>query len=114
MARVEMAKWGQALEGSRRASLESAHRRRRARSQALDLIASGRFNATPCAAHIGRQDEAALGGVHRSNAHGPDALTDRRTGGRAPLLMRRSRSGSPTSSRRASLANTACPATAGR
>ena len=50
------------------------------------LIASGQFNATTCAAHIGRQDETVLGWVHRYNDHGPDALTYRRTGGRAPLL----------------------------
>jgi hypothetical protein len=114
MVRVEMAKWGQTLEDLRRASLQMAHRRSRERFQALYLIASGQFNATACAAHIGRQDETALGWVHRYNEHGPDALAYRRTGGRAPLLMRRGRIRSPRSSRRASPASTACPATAGR
>jgi transposase len=114
MVSVEMARWGQSLEDLRRASLEATHRRSRERFQALYLIASGRFNATTCAAHIGRQDETVLGWVHRYNEHGPDALTYRRTGGRPPLLTRRNRNGSWTSSRRASLANTACPATAGR
>jgi transposase len=114
MVRVEMAKWGQALEDLRRASVHMSHRRSRERYQALYLIASGRFNATTCAAHIGRQDETVLGWVHRYNEHGPDALTYRRTGGRAPLLTSRSRDRSLTSSRRASPLSTACPATAGR
>src|SRR4051794_32383469 len=65
----------------------------------LYLIASGRFNATACAAHIGRQDETVLGWAHRYNEHGPDALTYRRTGGRAPLLTGSNRSRSLTSPR---------------
>ena len=85
MVRVEMAKWGQTLEDLRRASLQAAHARTRERSQALYLIASGRFNATTCAAHIGRDDETVLGWVHRYNASGPEALAYRRSGGRAPL-----------------------------
>ena len=114
MVRVEMTKWGQSLEDLRRASVQATHRRSRERFQALYLIASGRFNATTCSAHIGRQDETVLGWVHRYNEHGPDALTYSRTGGRAPLLISRGRSRSRTSSRRASLQITACPATAGR
>lgn len=114
MVRVEMAKWGQTLEDLRRASVHLSHRRSRERFQALYLIASGRFNATACAAHIGRQDETVLGWVHRDHEHGPDALTYRRTGGRAPLLTSRSRNRSLTSSRRASPLSTACSATAGR
>jgi hypothetical protein len=114
MVRVAMAKWGQTLEDLRRASVQSTHRRRRERFQALYLIASGHLNATTGAAHIGRQDETVLGRVHRDNEHGPDALTYRRTGGRAPLLTSRGRNRSRMSSRRASLRNRACPATAGR
>jgi len=98
----------------RRASVQTTHRRSRERFQALYLIASGLFNATTCAAHIGRQDETVLGWVHRYNEHGPDALTYRRTGGRAPFLTGPRRNRLPTSSRRALLPNTACPATAGR
>ena len=114
MVRVEMAKWGQTLEDLRLASVQAAHRRSRERFQALYLLASGRYNATTCAAHIGRQDETVLGWVHRYNEHGPDSLTYRRTGGRAPLLTRRGRDRSPTSSRRAVPLSTACPAMAGR
>src|SRR3954454_15246864 len=101
MVRVEIAKWGQALEDLRRASVETPHRRSRERFQALYLIASGRFNATTCAAHIGRQDETVLGWIHRYNTQGPDALTYRRTGGRAPLLTSDTSNRSPMSSRRA-------------
>jgi transposase len=114
MVRVEMGKWEQTLEDLRRASLHAPHARTRERFQALYLIASGAYNATTCAAHIGRQDETVLGWVHRYNEHGPDALTYRRTGGRAPLLTSRGRDRSPTSSRRAVPPSTACPATAGR
>jgi hypothetical protein len=114
MVRVEVTKWGQTLEDLRRASVESPHRRSRERFQALYLIASGRFNATTCAAHIGRQDETVLGWIHRYNEHGPEALTYRRTGGRAPFLMSAKRNGSRTRSRRVPPAITASPATAGR
>ena len=86
MIRVEMAKWGQTLEDLRHASLHAAHGRTRERFQALYLIASGHLNATSCAAHIGRNDETVLLWVHRYNEHGPDSLSYRRSGGRAPLL----------------------------
>lgn len=102
MVRVELARWGQTLEDLRRASLEAPHPRSRERFQALYLIASGRFNATTCAAHIGRQDETVLGWVHRYNARGPDALAYRRSGGRAPLLRRRRSGTSSTPSKTSS------------
>ncbi len=108
MVRVEMAKWGQSLEDLRRASLGAAHPRTRERFQALYLIASGQFNATSCAAHVGRQDETGLGWVHRYNVHGPAALTYRRSGGHAPLLTSNRRNGSLISSRTAGLPSTAC------
>src|SRR5215203_6990179 len=99
MVRVEAAKWGQTVEDLRRASLAAGHPRTRERFQALYLIASGRFNATACAAHIGRGDETVLGWVHRYNERGPDSLAYRRTGGRAPLLPPNRLNRSQTSSR---------------
>ena len=87
MVQVEMAKWRQTLEDLRLAALHAAHPRSRERFQALYLIASGQFNATTCAAHIGRQDETVLRWVHLYNRHGPDALAYRRSGGRSPLLL---------------------------
>lgn len=86
MIRVEMAKWGQSLEDLRVASIHSPHHRTRERFLALHLIASGQFNATSCAAHIGRQDEAVLAWLRLYNTDGPDCLVYRKTGGRAPLL----------------------------
>jgi hypothetical protein len=88
MIQVELAKWRQTVEDLRLASLSEAHSRSRERFQALYLIASGQFNATTCAAHIGRQDETVLRWAHLYNRHGPDALIYRPTGGRAPLLPR--------------------------
>jgi hypothetical protein len=114
MIRVEMAKWGQGLDDLRRASVLAPHRRTRERFRALYLIASGRFNATTCAARVGRQDDTVLGWVHRYDEGGPDALTYRRTGGSAPLFSPRRSSGSPRSSRRRDRPSTAYPATAGR
>lgn len=86
MVQIEFAKWGQTPEDLRHASIEAPHPRSRERYQALYLIASGQFNATTCAAHVGRHDETVLGWVHAYNERGPEALAYRRTGGRAPLL----------------------------
>jgi hypothetical protein len=113
MVRVEVTEWGQAPEDLRRASVEAPHRRSRERFQALYLIASGRFDATACAAHIGRQDETVLGWIHRYNELGPEGVTYRRTGGRAPFLMSTGRDGSRRRSRRVLPPITASPATAG-
>jgi hypothetical protein len=88
MVRVDLARWGQSVEDLRAASLSAPHRRTRERFQALYLIASGQFNATSCAAHVGRADETVLAWVHRYNTAGPDALTYKKTGGSAPLLRR--------------------------
>src|SRR5947209_8663545 len=114
MVRVEMAKWGQRLEDLRRTSLYAAHPRTRERFQALYLIASGQFNATTCAAHLGRHDETVLGWVHRYNAHGPAALTYRRSGGRAPLLPLTKPNSLSRPSRTPSQPTMACPAITGR
>ncbi len=114
MIRVETAKWGQALDDLRYASVHAAHPRSRERFLALYLIAAGHLNATACAAHLGRQDETVLGWVHRYNERGPDALAYRRTGGRAPLLRRAMSRGSPRPSRPPGRPTTAYPATAGR
>ena len=87
MIKVEMAKWRQTLEDLRLASLNETPPRSRERFQALYLMASGQFNATTCAAHIGRQDETVLRWVHLYNRHGPGVLTYRHSGGRSPLLL---------------------------
>jgi len=107
MVVVEFAKWGQSLEDLRRASVAAPHARSRERFQALYLIASGQFNATTCANHIGRADETVLGWVHRYNQHGPDSLAYRRTGGRTPLLRR------PKSNKSSTRLRTANPSSTG-
>jgi Helix-turn-helix domain len=114
MVRVELDRWGQRLQDLRHAALHAAHPRTRERFQALYLIASGQFNATTCAAHIGRSDETVLGWVHRYNTHGPDALAYRRTGGRVPLFTPSKPNRSSRPSRRPPRTTTDCPATCGR
>ena len=114
MVRVEIQKWGQCLDDLRRLALHAEHPRTRERFLALSLIADGTHNATACAARSGRQDETVLRWVHDYNAHGPDALTYRRTGGPAPLLRPSSSADSSRPSRAPSLSTTACPVAAGR
>ena len=114
MVRVAMDKWKQTLEGLRRTSVHAPHARTRERFQALYLIASGAYNATSCAAHIGRHDETVLDWVHQYNEHGPDALGYRRTGGHPPLLPHNRLSSLLMSLRRPTPAATACRGTTGR
>jgi hypothetical protein len=114
MVRVDMVKWGQSVEDLRQASLNAPHWRTRERFQALYLIASRQFNATNCAAHIGRQDETVLAWIHLYNEYGPDALTYRHTGGRSPLLPSNRQNRSLIPSREASRPTTICLATCGR
>jgi len=114
MVRVDLARWGQTVEDLRAASLEAPHRRTRERFQALYLIASGRFNATSCALHIGRHNETVLGWVHLYNGKGPAALTYRKTGGSAPLLPRSRSNGSSRPSSGPNRPSTDCPVTSGR
>ena len=114
MVRVEAGKWEQTPEDLRRAALHAPHARTRERFQALYLIASGAYNATSCATHIGRHDETVLAWVHRYNEHGPDALSYRRTGGHSPLLPHSRPESSLISLRRPTPAATACRGTTGR
>jgi hypothetical protein len=111
--RVNLEQWGQTLDDLRLAALQAAHPRSRERFQALYLIASGQFNATTCAAHIGRNDETVLAWVHRYNQHGPDALAYRRSGGHAPLLPRNRPNGSWTASKKPTRRRRVCSATTG-
>ena len=114
MVRVDLAKWGQTLDDVRRTSLTATHPRTRERFQALYLIASGPFNATTCAVHLGRDDDTVLTWVHRYNARGPETLVYRRTGGPTPLLRRPKRRASSRPSKPPPPLTTPCPATCGR
>jgi len=116
MVRVDLLEWKQTLEDLRQASLSAPHRRTRERFQALYLIASGQFNATTCAAHIGRQDETVLSWLHLYNDKGPGALAYRKTGGSAPLWTNRRQKRSSMSSKARGPSTTpplACAATSG-
>src|SRR3954471_21689073 len=88
MVRVDVARWGQTFDDLRAASLAAPHRRTRERFQALYLIASGQFNATTCAEHVGRTDDTVLAWVHLYNAQGPDALTYKKTTTRKDIKHR--------------------------
>lgn len=113
MIRLEIRKWGQSLDDLRRLALQAKHPRTRERFLALCLIADGTHNATSWAARFGRRDDTVLKWVHHYNAHGPDALTYRRTGGPAPLLRPTSPGSSSRPSPTPSRPTTGCPATAG-
>ena len=113
MVRVDVARWGQTVDDLRAASLAAPHRRTRERFVALWLIASGQFNATTCASHVGRSDDTVLAWVHLYNAQGPGALSYKKTGGRTPLLRLRRSNRSSGPSRTPSRSSMACPATSG-
>ena len=100
MIGVDYARWSQTPEGLRSLALSAPHARTRERALALFLalfeITQGRC-ATRVAARTGRHPQTVLGWVHAYNAHGPDALAFRRTGGRRPFFARTAQ---PNSARR--------------
>lgn len=86
MLKVEHKRWGQTLADLYQLSLKARHHRTRERFTALHAIASGDANATTWAKRVDRREATVRDWVHRYNRHGPQALTYRRSGGRAPLL----------------------------
>lgn len=88
MLQPDYAKWNQTPDDFRRLAVEAKHPRTRERFLALYQIVDGQSNATQWANQIGRCDESVMGWVHTYNQHGPDSLTYRRTGGRAPFFHR--------------------------
>ncbi len=86
MVRPDLNKWNQTLDDLRHLATVAPHARTRERFLALYMIASGQTNATCWAAVIGREDESVINWVHNYNERGPEALTYRRSGGRAPFL----------------------------
>lgn len=85
MLLVEHARWGQTPEDLRRLAMSAPHRRTRERFLALYDIVQGSRGATCIALRAGRHPQTVMGWLHAYNAHGPDALVYRRTGGRPPL-----------------------------
>ena len=96
MLRVDYARWDQSPQDLRALALNAPHARTRERALALFEITQGRC-ATRLAARTGRHPQTVMGWVHAYNAHGPDALAFRRTGGRRPFFARTAR---PNSARR--------------
>ncbi|HEX3152627.1 MAG TPA: hypothetical protein VHR66_31430 [Gemmataceae bacterium] len=95
MIRPQLENWGQDLDDLRRLATEAPHRRTRERFLALLMVATGQYNATTWAAQTERNDETILGWIHTDNEHGPERLSDRRTGGSAPFLHRNKSRRSP-------------------
>ena len=85
MLSVDHARWGQTPEDLRRLAMNAPHRRTRERFLALHEIARGSC-ATRVAVRAGRHPQTVMGWLHAYNAHGPDALVYRRTGGRSPFV----------------------------
>ena len=96
MLSVDHARWGQTPEDLRRLALSAPHPRTRERFLALYDITQQSRGATRIAARAGRHPQTVMGWLHAYNAHGPDALLYRRTGGRPPFA-RAYRAASPRS-----------------
>lgn len=88
MIRPDFEKWKQSVDDFRRLATEATHARTRERFLALYQIATGQTNATEWASQIARCDESVMHWIHTYNEYGPEKLTYRRTGGRAPFLPR--------------------------
>ena len=86
MLRVDCARWSQTPQDLRSLALSAPHARTRERALALYDIAQGGC-ATQVALRTGRRPQTVMGWVHAYNAQGPDALVDRRTGGRPPFAL---------------------------
>jgi transposase len=86
MLSVEHARWGQTPEDLRRLAMSAPHRRTRERFLALHEITRESGGATRVALRAGRHPQTVMGWLHAYNAHGPDALAYRRTGGRPPFV----------------------------
>jgi transposase len=82
---VDHARWGQTPEDLRRLATSAPHRRTRERFLALYEITQ-ECCATQVATRTGRHPQTVMGWLHAYNAHGPDVLVYRRTGGRPPFV----------------------------
>ena len=96
MLRVDYDRWGQTPEDLRQLATSAAHQRTRERFLALYDITQESSGATRVAVRAGRHPQTVMGWLHAYNAHGPEALVYRRTGGRPPFA-RAYRAASPRS-----------------
>ena len=86
MLSVDHARWGQTPEDLRRLATSAPHRRTRERFLALYDIRQESSGASRVALRAGRHPQTVMGWLHAYNAHGPEALVYRRTGGRPPFV----------------------------
>ena len=86
MLSVDHARWGQTPEDLRRLAMSAPHPRTRERFLTLYEITQESSGATCVALRAGRHPQTVMGWLHAYNAHGPDALLYRRTGGRPPFV----------------------------
>jgi hypothetical protein len=85
MLAVDHARWNQTPEDLRRLAMSAPHHRTRERFLALYDITQASRGATQVAMRTGRHPQTVMGWLHLYNAHGPDALVYRRSGGRPPF-----------------------------
>lgn len=90
MLTVDYNRWDQDPEILRARGLHAQHPRTRERFLALYEICGGDQNASQVGRKTGRNPQTVMDGVHRYNERGPVALVYQHTGGRSPLLARRS------------------------
>jgi hypothetical protein len=86
MLSVDHVRWGQTPEDLRRLAMGAPHRRTRERFLALYDIVQGSRGATRVAPRAGRHPQTVTGWLRAYDAHGPEALVYRRTGGRPPFV----------------------------
>lgn len=91
MIRPDCGKWGQTLADLRRLAVEADHARSRERFLALYMIGSQQVTATKWAQQIGRKNQTVMDWVHQYNRAGVAGVMYQHSGGRTPLLPRRSK-----------------------
>lgn len=89
MLTIDYNRWNQAPEILRALGLNAQHPRTRERFLALYEMCSDP-NASQVGRQTGRNPQTVMDWVHRYNEGGPTALVYQHTGGRSPLLSRRS------------------------
>ena len=84
MLSIDCAQWNQTSEDLRILSLQTEHPRTRERFLALYEITQGSY-PTQIARQTNRHFQTVMEWVHRYNAHGPDSIKFRHTGGHPPF-----------------------------
>ncbi|SEH05496.1 Uncharacterised protein [Candidatus Venteria ishoeyi] len=85
MIKIDYTKWEQNPQILRKYALTALHQRTRERFMSLYEITQGK-SASKVALDIGRRPHTVLDWAHAYNAHGPDILIYKRSGGHRPLF----------------------------